>query len=761
MMDAHEFAETVIGGMHLLSLEVTTFKGTKPKARASTGVTSEDCEHLLPVCDSKWRIAFTAAPSKEKPGLWECAATFTVVEGGLPNANAAVNIDFDKWSTDNHVLIPAAAYNGNRYRSLPKRYPPMLHADDGIGPAMPVTMTDVPRLAVDDAEAESVLHLRSGDMATPCVGIHFPGRDAGLLLLAEHDTSVGYTGLMLEESETRTTARLRLEAPAVRPVMYLHCNTHVPSDDRGHDFRTGDSVTLRFNLHVFPCADIPALYKRFFERRQELSAPPALPNVLPFSQAFRVIEDKFIGHQWNAKQELIRVDVTEKDGDSRFGDWQAGWVGGGMSTLAFLSDGQPVSRERSRKTMDTIFSPRLQAPNGWIYGIMHRGVLYGDDFCHQEKKDILLIRKDADVLLFAARHVLLLRKRGETVPEGWLSGLRRLADAFVRLWEKHGQFGQFIDIATDGIVMGNTASGSSAPGGLALAWLILKDARYRDVAAASARLYHETYVRAGLLNGGPGEILQCPDSESAFNMLESLVVLYETTKDRAWLEPAEECARICASWCMSYDFHFPPGSEFSRLDIRCAGSVFANAQNKHSAPAICTLSGASLLRLYRATGDAGYLRLCREITHGLPQYVSRADRPIRDFEGRVLPPGWICERVNTCDWETKRCVGGVFYGSNWPEVSCLLTWTEVPGVWLLTDTGEVTVFDHVEAAVSDAQGSWRLTLANPTPFDAEVKVLAEPRSAFSVPWGECVLEGCPVLRVPANGRAEMTIPKHA
>ena len=119
----------------------------------------------------------------------------------------------------------------------------------------------------------------------------------------------------------------------------------------------------------------------------------------------------------------------------------------------------------------------------------------------------------------------------------------------------------------------------------------------------------------------------------------------------------------------------------------------------------------------------------------------------------------MCERVNMSDWETKRCIGEVFYGSNWCEVSCLLTYTEIPGVWLLSDTGEVVVFDHVEAEAVDIGDSWRLKMTNPTRFDADVKVRAEPRRCFGTPWGESALDGCPVVHVPAGGKAELVVRK--
>jgi hypothetical protein len=286
---------------------------------------------------------------------------------------------------------------------------------------------------------------------------------------------------------------------------------------------------------------------------------------------------------------------------------------------------------------------------------------------------------------------------------------------------------------------------------------VYNDDRLLETALAAAHLYCGQFLRRGLLNGGPGEILQSPDSESAFNLLESLIILYECTGDASWLARAEECSRLCASWCMSYDFRFPENSEFARLGMKTTGSVFASVQNKHSAPGICTLSGLSLLKLYRATGEERYLRLCREISHGVTQYLSREDRPMRSHEGEALPPGWMCERVNTSDWETKRWIGEVFRGSNWCEVSCLLTYAEVPGVWLLTDTGEALVFD--QASMADRGDSWLLRLAGTTPFDSEVTVFCEPRSAFRRSWGEAALVGCPTVRVPGHGTAEILVAK--
>jgi hypothetical protein len=172
---------------------------------------------------------------------------------------------------------------------------------------------------------------------------------------------------------------------------------------------------------------------------------------------------------------------------------------------------------------------------------------------------------------------------------------------------------------------------------------------------------------------------------------------------------------------------------------------------QRGAPAICTLSGESLFRLWRASKDPLALELLHDIAHGIPQYLSREDRPLNDR----MKPGWMCERVNLSDWEGADGIGGKLFGSCWPEVSMMLTAIEIPGIYVQPDTGFVHVFDHV--VCSDAihhDGSLRLKITNPTAFDAEIKVLSEPSSNCQIPLGLNPLHSSRRILVPAGASVE-------
>lgn len=745
-----------------LTLQVTQFDDNKAVRRVKRAPGTKPVELL--VADSVWSCATSLTRSGEWSGdlsgepageIFDFEARFQLISGYLAGGNVAVELAMGDWSTTNYVLLPAAAYNGNRYRAVRKRYPPFLHEADGIGADMPVTITPVPRLSL--TEGPSVIHLRSGDLSTPACGVFSPRRKRGLLLLFEPITAFGYTGIRIEENSDRSAASITIEAPAVREQRYVMADADHPSDDRGSSFSAGDQISLKLRLILFDCAGIPDLYRVFFSHRKDLAGNTPLQHELPWSAAYRIIEDKYNQTQYNKRYAYYRL--TPVTDTSVYGDWQAGWCGGGLNSLALAYNGDSLSRTRAARTMDSLFS-HLQHKNGYIVSNQFNGQAFGDDFDHKEKQNILLVRKNGDVLLFAARMIELVRSRGENVPEQWLDGLGRLADAFVRLWQRCGQFGQFIDTETETILQGGTASGSSIPGGLIMAWRILRQPVYRETAEAAARAYYEQHVCRGLLNGGPGEILQNPDSESTSNLLESYVTLFELTGDRQWLNMAEQTAHQCASWVVSYDFVFPVQSAFGQLGLHTLGSVYANVQNKHAAPGFCTLSGAAWLRLARAAGDRRYLELIRETAHNITQYLSREDRPITSWdEGRPLPPGWMCERVNMSDWEDQARIGGVFFGSCWCEISCLLTYAEIPGIWFITDTGEATVLDHVTAAVTEAGLDWQLAISNPTRFDATVKILAESRADFASPWDPCVTDRCPVVFVEAGATRRISIRK--
>jgi hypothetical protein len=206
--------------------------------------------------------------------------------------------------------------------------------------------------------------------------------------------------------------------------------------------------------------------------------------------------------------------------------------------------------------------------------------------------------------------------------------------------------------------------------------------------------------------------------------------MYEETGNKKWLTMAEELANQYTTWVSSYDYKFPETSTLGKLGKKTTGAVWANTQNKHGAPGICTHSGAAFLRLYRATGNLFYLDLLRDITRAIPQYLSTKEDPIPGLQDE-----WISERVSTTDW--LEGIGEIMTGSTWAETSLLLTEIEIPGIYIDVDNNRAFAFDQIDVlSLKNKNGKVEIGLSNPTKYDAKVKVLLESKEQSVKPLSQ-------------------------
>lgn len=660
----------------------------------------------------------------------------------------------EDWSGNEYVFLPAAVYDGNRMTSIKMPYPPY-HAGRGDKGWEPV-ITDIPHLDKDGKESR--IQFCSGDMSTPAMGYYSEGKGEGMLILAKHMVHGRYTGFTVHQKTGQMS--FSVSCPAVREEkkyffgelldgsgFFPTCE--YPSDDEGIVLQEGEKMELEVRCYRFTARDLEEYFKVFHSMREKMESGTAYASI-PFSKAYRAVKEKYM--EKNLQEEGYFSVGTESDAPPAC--WQAGWVGGGINSYPFLMEDRGAAREWALCTLHFI-TEKLQYENGWYVPMYAKGKRYGDGSMEQDSR-ILLVRKDADLLYFLVKQAIYLRSRKEQW-ENLEKSIALQADAMVRFYQKNGQLGQFIDTGEESLVQGDTASAAIAAASLSLAYEYFGNREYLVTAEALGELYWKQYLKRGVLNGGPGEICQAPDSESAFAFLEACVQLHETTGKQKWLEAAKEAFELAITWVISYDFTFPRDSTAARLGVHTAGTVFANAQNKHSAPGICTLSGNSILKLYRFTGEEKYLKWLGQISHAVPQFVSLQDRPMMSREGVYIPYGYINERVQTSDWEGTETVGEFLYASNWPEVTMLLTYVEVPGIYLDLDRDVLYCFDHVRAeVVQEEDGDFLLKVANDTKYEAMVTLLVD-HSRRGKALGHSYFGRMRKLLVPEGGETMISI----
>ena len=674
---------------------------------------------------------FSSETLKVKEEQWQCTVNVTPVESDSPamdvniqvrmkagstkEAGFAVAFDFTNWNTENYVLLPASVYNGNRCKLVNRGYNEGLDRKYLYQKNIPLMSVPIPQLSPEKGTV-SRLEVNACNMATLAMCFFSKAKKQGFIVLTGQKTPFADNGFIVEESPDRKTATFVISAPGVRERKPLFVG-FTDSPDRGADFTAGDRINLRLRIYSFNTSDIPGLLNKFMTVRKALTGPNHPRNLIPFSQVAR----------WMTE----RIDSRWYDGDDfqfycpENAHWISfGWIGGLMNTFPVLALDDEKHRERVIKTFDFAI-PRAQGESGYFYGALnYNGKCFGREG-YPEYPEIVLTRKNGDVLFWMMKQFMLLKAQGnaEYIKPEWEKNIRRLADAFVKTWKQCGQWGRMLNNQTGEVAEYNTSGGVIAIGGLALAADYYRNPEYLKIAKEAANFYYQRdFVARGMTTGGCADILQNADSETAAGFMTALMALYETTGDLKWLEKSRNLANLCATWTTSYDYELPKETELARLGAKLAGIYWASTQNKHGAPGICTNSGDPLFKIYRATGDKRYAGLLNDIIHAHGE--------------SIRPGGYTNERLTYCDAEPQSVGNRGTHITGWNELNGFLMALEIPGIYIQTDSNELYVFDHVEVEVIKRDKSEIvLQITNNTAYDARITIFAETAGHAKKPLG--------------------------
>jgi hypothetical protein len=697
---------------------------------------------------SQWSCQIKTTPVADDKSALDLVASFKLADGTANSAGVAIAVDFTTWSRDNYVLVPAVVYNGNRFHTVGNSYMPPYTKEMYKNPKLPLTMSDNPRLSVEPGQPGKI-ELLTGNAATPAICFFSPSLKRGFILLADQKSRLGNHGFFIEENAAQDRLSIVVSAPGVRERA-AGFGGFRDSGDAGASWQAGDELQLKFRLYSFAAKDIPALLEKFMQVRKAFTGPNQPRQLVPMSKLADTIVPRFKG-RW------LTVPAGSYYACENSPHFQIGWVSGFMQT-PLLAINDPTERERMCRQFDFVIG-KLQGKSGYFYGgITAEGKLRSDG--HYGAEIQALTRKNADTLLMFFKQFAILKAQGhgDLIKPEWEQAAKRLAQAFVNSWNRHGEFGQYLDPETGEITIFNSTSGAIAPGGLAMAGEYFNEPEFLRVAKASAEMYcRRDVVALGQTSGHSGDTSQDPDADSAYGLVESLMALHHATGDAAWLDKAKVAANLGATWTLSYDEEFPPQSQIAKMGGHMAGAVWASTQNKHGAPGICTASGDYLFKLYRATGDARYAELIRDIQHA---QVEATDMPGHPTCG--TGPGASMERIQPTDGEGKGSIGNFIHTQNaWTELNGLMMAMELPGIYLQTDTTRFYVFDHLQAEVLDRdQTGTTLKITNPTPYDARVAIFAESAKQARQPLSYTAYLNWPKADVKAGASRIINIGKN-
>ncbi len=662
-----------------------------------------------------WRTEVNASTVETNRTALDLDITFHLESGNIKNAGIAVLFDFKDWNTDNYVMLPASVYNGNRIKLVDRGYATGLDRKYLYKKDIPMMSVPIPQLSPEKGTV-SRLEVNAGNLSTPAMCFFSKEKGRGFIVLAEQNTPYGDNGFMVEESADRKKVTFVVAAPGVREKKPLFVGFE-DSPDRGATLKSGDNLKLKLRIYCFEVKDIPQLLDKFMTVRKEVTGPNNPRNLIPFSQVAQWMTERIDGRWYDGKDyQFYRPENA---------NWISfGWIGGLMNTFPMLALGDSLHLNRVVKTFDFAI-PRGQGLSGYFYGALnYDGKPFGREG-YDEFPEIVLTRKNADVLFWMLKQFELLKALGRSgaIEPEWEYNIKRLADAFVSTWGKNGQWGRMLNNQTGDVAEYNTSGGVMAIGGLALAAEYYNEPEYLKIAERAANLYYSRdFENQGMTTGGCADILQNADSETAAGFMTSLMILYEVTGDKLWLEKSRNLANLVATWTTSYDYELPKKTELSKLGAALAGVYWASTQNKHSAPGICTSSGYPLFKIFRATGNKLYADLLNDI--------------VRAYGESIRSGGYTNERLTYCDAEPFSVGNRGNHITGWNELNGFLMALEIPGIYLTTDAKQFYVFDSVEAEIIERNDNGIvLKVTNSTKYDAKVSVLAETNAQSRDPLG--------------------------
>jgi hypothetical protein len=685
--------------------------------------------------DNKWQTSINTRPVESDPSAMDINIQVQLKAGAVKESGVAVAFDFHQWSADNYVLLPAVVYNGNRVEIVDRGYAQGLDRKYLYQEDIPLMSVPIPHLSKESG-AISRLEVNASNMATPAMCFYDREKERGFILLTEQKTQFADNGFFVEESEDRGIASFVITAPGVREKRPLFVG-FTESTDKGASINSGDVIDLQMRIYSFEAKTIPEVLEKFMLVRKSVTGPNSPRNLIPFSQVAKYMTERIDGRWY--EDERFQFYCPEN------ADWISfGWIGGLMNTYPMIALGDTFHLSRVIKTFDFAI-PRAQGEAGYYCGTLNYDGTYGFRESYPEYPEIVLTRKNADVLYWMIKQFDLLKAQGKSqiIDPEWETSMRKLADAFVGTWKKHGQWGRMVNHNTGEVAEYVSSGGVMAIGGLALASVYFENPEYMKIALEATDYYYQKeFVSQGMTTGGCADILHNADSESAAGFMTSLMTLYELTEDEKYLEKCQNLANLVATWTTSYDYELPLETELGSLGAKLAGIYWASTQNKHGAPGICTSSGDPLFKIYRHTGNLLYADLMNDIVHAHGE--------------SIRPGGYTNERLTYCDAESRGERGTHVTG--WNELNGFLMALEIPGIYVQTDGELFYVFDHVEAEITERDiHGLSLKIKNPTEFDAEVSIFAETVKQAEKPMGYNAFVNWPSLGVKAGEILQLRI----
>ncbi|MGC9452440.1 MAG: hypothetical protein ACP5I4_13455 [Oceanipulchritudo sp.] len=263
--------------------------------------------------------------------------------------------------------------------------------------------------------------------------MYFPQRRKALFLLTKQAGDYGPFGLEVLESDDRTEAELLILMPGMRHDKYFKISGGYvePSADRAADLQEGDSVEMALRLLYLDCHSVEELFFLLFEHRYDCFGREELRNEISFSATSDILHAKHNRENWREEEGVYQVSINH-DPQNPFMLLQTGWVGGMITPLPMIQEGDESSLRRCIRNIDTFIAGQTD------FGLVPEGLVAAGKYFETTE-------------FLATAEAIAEKYRCEDLQSGVTTGgpgdcvqapdsesVAALVDSFVLLWEETG-----------------------------------------------------------------------------------------------------------------------------------------------------------------------------------------------------------------------------------------------------------------------------------------------------------------------------------
>ena len=285
---------------------------------------------------------------------------------------------------ETYIMIPACAYDGNRFDISYVRYAPYITDwEMPRKPNRPVVTTNIHHLYKNGADSR--IDILSGETSSPMIGYWDSVKKEGHLYLADPSTPLGETGFSVRESPTNRICTFVISAPGIRSTKYTVCRSRRQDcGDRALDIKKDTEVTFGVSVVNFKAENIDEFFARAFDVRKLRTGRTNHAKVEdPEVVIQQILANEDANHWYEDKQKGIGYYCNKPNGNSPFGHIQLGWNGIPVYLLPLLERPTPERLRRCALCWDAIST--MNGKSGLYYAINRRGEFLGDAFGKMDK----------------------------------------------------------------------------------------------------------------------------------------------------------------------------------------------------------------------------------------------------------------------------------------------------------------------------------------------------------------------------------------